>query len=211
MSSVPLPRFEVSVVATGLANTASVAAALERCGAVTELTRDPRRVEDAEFVVLPGVGSFGAGMDSLERAGLPGALRERAASGRPLLAICLGFQLLCAGSEESPGVEGLGVLPVQVARFPDDVRVPQLGWNRVRPRARGLVREGEAYFANSFRVGRAPAGWTASETDHGGGFVSALERGAVLACQFHPELSGAWGAELLERWLVGGRERVPCS
>ncbi len=191
-----------TIVRTGVANTASVAAALERCGCRCVLSDDPGEVAAAGLLVLPGVGSFAAGMESLERAGLAGVVRGRVASGGPTLAICLGMQLLCASSEESPGVAGLGVIDARVKRFGGGVRVPQFGWNWVEGAGGELVEPGFAYFANSYRLADAPAGWSVSWAEHGGRFVAAIERGAVLACQFHPELSGAWGAGLLGRWLA---------
>jgi len=130
------------------------------------------------------------------------ALRERIEAGRPTLVVCVGMQLLCHESEESPGANGLDVLDSTVARFGDEVRVPQLGWNVVEPEPGArFVEPGWAYFANSYRIDRVPDGWIGAITDYGGGFVSALERDDVLACQFHPELSGSWGAKLLGRWL----------
>ena len=192
----------VVVVRTGTANLASVVAALERGGAAVEVTSDPTAVEKADRLVLPGVGSFGPVAEGLRLSGLAGPLAERFAGGRPALAICLGLQLLAAWSEEAPGVPGLGVLPETVTRFADGLRAPQLGWNRVTagPDCR-LLTDGDAYFANSYKLDRAPEGWAAALTDHGGLFVAALERGPVLACQFHPELSGRWGQALIERWL----------
>ncbi len=193
-----------TIVDTGVSNTASVRAAIRRAtGAEPALTTDPRDVERAERLVLPGVGSFAAGMAALERCGLVGALRRRALDGRPTLAICLGMQALCERSEESPGVRGLGVIPARATRLSGaGLCVPHFGWNEVAPSSemRGLE-PGHAYFAHSYRVERAPEGWAAATCLHGGGFVAALQRGDVLACQFHPELSGRWGARLIERWL----------
>lgn len=197
---------EVVIVRTGVANLASVIAAFERLGARTEVTTDAERVRRAERVMLPGVGAFGAGMAALGADGdsVASALRERITADRATIAICLGLQLLCRDSEETPGVAGLGIVPAHVARFPAslEVKVPQLGWNRVEaPAGARFLRGGHAYFANSYRVATAPEGWSAALADHGGPFVAALERGRVLACQFHPELSGPWGARLLSRWL----------
>ena len=194
---------EVLVVATGVANTASVLAAWRRVGASPRLGGDPHEVEVADHVELPGVGSFGAAMERLRASGLADAVAARVRAGRPTLAVCVGLQVLAGASEESPGVPGLGVVPGMVLRFPATVRVPQFGWNAVRAApAGGFVRDGHAYFANSYRLAEAPAGWVAAMSDHGGPFVAAIERGPVLACQFHPELSGAWGLALLERWLA---------
>ena len=194
---------EVLVVRTGTANLASVLAGLERAGASPCLTDDPQDAARADRVVLPGVGAFGIAMERLRARGVDAALAERIRAGRATLAVCLGFQLLAEGSEESPGVGGLGVVPGRVARFSDTVRVPQIGWNRVEagPGCRFLS-DGFAFYANSYRLREAPSGWNATTTDHGGPFVAAIERGAVLACQFHPELSGEWGLSLLKRWLA---------
>ena len=196
----------MAIVPTGTANMASVVAAFRRLGAYPRITARPDDVDSCDRVVVPGVGSFGAAVSEIERAGLRDVLRQRVSDGRPTLAICVGMQLLASRSEESPGSEGLGLFGVTVGRYPDDVRVPQLGWNQVvaGPDNR-LVSDGWAYFANSFRVEAVPQGWAAATADHGGPFVAAVERGDVLACQFHPELSGEWGRRLLSGWLGTGR------
>lgn len=197
---------KVIVARTGTANTASVLAGLTRAGAQPVLTHDPDAVRDADHVVLPGVGAFAAARTALDEAGLTESLTDRIEAGRPTLGICLGLQLLCASSDESPGVMGLAVVDGHIERFGDDVRVPQLGWNEVLPDDRCLwIEPGYAYFANSYRLRHPPAGWNVARTDHGGRFVSAIERGDVLACQFHPELSGPWGLALLKRWLEGSK------
>lgn len=213
---------EVAIVRTGVANMASVAAAFERLGARTIITTDPTAVACASHVMLPGVGAFGTGMAALNAAGLGEALVARIHADRPTIAICLGLQLLCESSEETPGVVGLGVLPVQVTRFAgDDLKVPQLGWNRVEaPAEARFLKSGHAYFANSFRIATLSAAarepgprarplhrdvtphWIAAYSEYGGTFVAALERGNILVCQFHPELSGPWGQDLLKRWLA---------
>src|SRR2546422_7563180 len=126
---------------------------------------------------------------------------------RSLLGVCLGMQMLCEASEEAPGVAGLGVIPGTCRRVPDDVRVPHLGWNGVTAAGDGLVATGVAAFANSYALREAPPGWVPAWTTHGARFVAALQRDdeRLLACQFHPELSGAYGAALLERWLAGAK------
>lgn len=204
----------VAMVKTGVANVASVAAAFQRLGAGVELTSEIAKVRTSEAVVLPGVGSFGAGMEALRENGLDAALTERIEAGRPTLAVCLGLQLLCRSSDESPGIEGLGVLPVNAERMTRAPRLPHFGWNTVKvdapkPPASGapapLLVSGDAYFAHTFCLADAAPlerdGWRVSLTDEGATFVSAVERGPVLACQFHPELSGPFGASLLGRWL----------
>ncbi|HEU4996343.1 MAG TPA: imidazole glycerol phosphate synthase subunit HisH [Gemmatimonadaceae bacterium] len=189
------------VIDTGSANLASIRATFRRLGVPAATTRDPDVARRAARAVMPGVGAFGAVMARLTESGMAESIRERVEAGRPLLAVCLGLQLLARGSEEAPAITGLGVLPADARRYPRTSVVPQLGWNRVLPDNReGLVREGHAFFANSYYVDVACDGWTPSWATHDVRFVAALERGPQLACQFHPELSGAWGAALLDRW-----------
>jgi imidazole glycerol phosphate synthase glutamine amidotransferase subunit len=193
---------EAVVVRTGTANLASVLAGLRRAGAEPRFAESARDVAEARRVVLPGVGAFAAAMRQLETDGLVEALATRITAGRPTLAVCLGLQLLCEESDESPGARGLGVLPIRVGKYSDAVRVPQLGWNEVTP-SEGcrLLEPGFAYFANSYRLAETPLGWSAALSEHDGPFVAAIEQGPVLACQFHPELSGGWGLCLLRRWM----------
>jgi imidazole glycerol phosphate synthase glutamine amidotransferase subunit len=195
---------DVTIIDLGIANRASVANAVERLGVDYVFTRASDDVRAARRLVLPGVGAFGAGMRRLHEHGLVAAVREAVEGGTPTLGVCLGFQLLCESSEESPGVDGIGVIAGHCMRLPADVRVPHLGWNAVRaPGGASLLAFGMAAYANSYALREAPAGWTVSRSTHGVPFVAAAERGRVLACQFHPELSGAWGMTLLERWLHG--------
>jgi len=195
---------DVVIVDTGVANLASVRAAFGRLEVPTVVTSAPEAVRRASRLVLPGVGAFGAGVASLRAKGLAAPIREAFAQGKPVLAICLGLQLLCDSSEESPGVEGLGLLTGACQRLPDEARVPHLGWNAVRPddgcKTLAFM---DAAFANSFALRKAPPGWNAAWTTHGTPFIAAVERGPTIACQFHPELSGTAGSRLLERWLTG--------
>lgn len=202
---------DVYIVRTGSANLASVAAALERIGATPILTSDPADVLLADRLVLPGVGSFGAAMSELTQRGLVSVLRERLSIGRSTLGICLGLQLLARASEESPGVTGLSVIDAVVRRLPTApaLRVPQMGWNLTTPRhsCRTLA-GGYAYFANSYALSEIPKGWRGSTFAHGeSNPVAAIEQGdgdrLVVATQFHPELSGRWGLDLIRRWVIG--------
>ena len=193
---------EVVIVRTGSANLASVVAAFERADAEVLLTRDRAAVDTASRLVVPGVGAFGSVCHSLDRYDLGPSIADRIHAGRPTLAICLGLQSLAESSDENPDVRGLGILQEKVTRFADGLRVPQLGWNRVvAGDGARLLEDGVAYFANSYKLDTIPDGWKGATSDHGGPFVAAIERGSVLACQFHPELSGHWGQRLIERWL----------
>jgi imidazole glycerol phosphate synthase glutamine amidotransferase subunit len=193
---------EVVVVPTGAANLASLAAALRRLGATMRLATTAADILGAERLILPGVGAFGAAMAQLDARGFTAALRTRWQDPRPALGVCLGMQLLFERSEESPGVAGLGIVKGEVTRMgPSAGRVPFFGWSQVN----GPV-EGCAYFAHSFRWDAVDdiGSWNVSRARHDAspnGFAGAISRGAHLACQFHPELSGDWGSSLLRAWL----------
>lgn len=204
------PVIPVVVVETGAANIASVCAALKRCGSAPSISSSLEEISAARRLVLPGVGAFGSVMNRLDELGLIDEIRRRVVSGRHTLAICLGLQVLATGSEESPNVPGIGVISDTVTRFGSGIRVPQLGWNQVTAGKRcSLLKDGAAYFANSYRLEAVPQDWQGATANHGGQFVAGIERGAVLACQFHPELSARWGQELLQRWLAA-RAITPC-
>ena len=193
---------KVFVVGTGTANTASVIAGLKRAGAEPELSTDSATLKDAAHVVLPGVGAFEAARSKLDEFELVEILRDRINEDRPTLGICLGLQLMCESSEESPGIQGLGIINGHIERFPNTVRVPQLGWNKIVPsEGCNFLSSGYAYFANSYRLVTPPKGWDFATTEHAGTFTSAFERGHILACQFHPELSGKFGLDLMKSWL----------
>ncbi len=192
----------IAVIDTGVANIASVQSAFSKLGYETHFAQSDDEVFETNAVILPGVGSFAAGMAALNKLGFARALKLRAESSKATLAVCLGMQLLCESSEESPGVEGLGVLPVSIHRFGEHVRVPHFGWNQVSSPS-SFVGEGYAYFANSYRLEKAPYGWEVATCDHGGEFVAAVRHGSVLAAQFHPEISSTFGRHVLETWLEG--------
>jgi imidazole glycerol phosphate synthase glutamine amidotransferase subunit len=193
---------DVLIVRTGAANLASVVAAFERLGRSVKITDNAFAVRKAKRVVLPGVGAFAPVAKRLGENGLGEAIRFRVEEDLPTLAVCLGLHLLAVGSEEGEEADGLGLLEVVASRYPKSVVVPQLGWNTVEVDEEcRLLQEGAAYFANSYRFTDRPPGWQVAWSDHGGPFVAAVERGNVLGCQFHPELSGSWGERLVERWL----------
>jgi len=196
----------VAIADSGVANLASVRSAFRALGMESTVTSDPGLFEMADFGVVPGVGAFGAGMAALRSRNLDQAI--------VLLAVCLGMQMLGSSSEEDPGVSGLDVIGEPFERLPRETRTPHLGWNQVKvDNFGGLLASGDAAFANTFCLTRLPDGWLGAWTDYGARFVSALERGRLLATQFHPELSGRYGLDLLRRWVADepadAAERVP--
>jgi imidazole glycerol-phosphate synthase subunit HisH len=194
----------IAVLDYGIGNLRSAAKALERVGAQVRLTDDPVVIRQASGVVLPGVGAFGRCMEALEDSGLDEVAVDAACSGRPFLGICVGMQLLYQGSEESPDVPGLGVLPGIVRRLPDGVKLPQMQWNKLERRQDSLLLAGLdtpvwVYFVHSY----APEvdGYTVATCDYGGPVVAAVERGPLWATQFHPEKSGAAGMCILTNFV----------
>lgn len=162
------------------------------------------QLADNQPVLLPGVGSFGAVMTALHERGLVAPLRRLLCAGTPYLGICVGLQILFAGSSESPGVAGLGVLSGQVVRFPDDVpglKVPQIGWNRVAPgAAHPEALPGFAYFVNSYYAVPEDPGVVLYQARYGVPFCAAVQRGTLTGYQFHPERSGPFGHDLVRRF-----------
>lgn len=202
----------VAVLDYGIGNLRSAQKALEKVGADARLTADAGLVADADAVVLPGVGAFGACMAALRGSGLDELAVISAQSGRPFLGICVGMQLLYEGSDESPGVAGLGVLPGVLRLLPDTVKRPQMQWNVLdvrRPSAMfaDLVDPVWVYFVHSYAAPADGAGIVAT-CDYGGPVAAAVEQGPLWATQFHPEKSGTVGLELLAGFVAAASARV---
>ena len=168
------------------------------------------QLDGATHLILPGVGSFGDCMEQLRARGLLEPIREWVAAGKPYLGICLGYQILFDSSEESPGVEGLGIMAGKVRRFQEQpgLKIPHMGWNVAKPLHpgqgmwRGLGEEPYFYFVHSFFPEPADDSVVAARTDYGADhFASAVELGSVVACQFHPEKSQAAGLRLIQNFL----------
>jgi glutamine amidotransferase len=194
----------IAVLDYGIGNLHSAQKALQRVGADARLTADPALVRDAAGVVLPGVGNFGRCLQALEESGLDDLAIECAGSGRPFLGVCVGMQMLYEGSEESPDVPGLGVLPGVVRRLPDGVKRPQMQWNVVVPTGpsgllAGLDAPVWAYFVHSYAAERAD--YAVATCDYGGPVVAAVERDGLWATQFHPEKSGRTGLAILANFV----------
>ncbi len=146
-------RVRLIIVETGVANLASVRALAGRLGLEPVVSADPKVIERAPLVILPGVGAFGPAMEKLAAAGLDYAMQARVDAGLPTAGICLGMQLFFEGSEESEGIRGLGILKGKVTRLAGTLPLPQLGWNRIEPEAGArLLKSGWVYFANSYGV-----------------------------------------------------------
>lgn len=200
----------VAVVDYDAGNTLSVTRALEKVGASVELTPDPERVLAADAVVLPGVGAFGDCVRKLRDRGMDEACLEAFRSGKPFLGVCVALQVIFESSEESPGVQGLGLLPGGVVRFGGaDLKVPHIGWNelslvRAHPVLDAL--DGEAfYFVHSYYPEPADDANLIGETEYGARFCSAAGRGNLVAVQFHPEKSSRAGLKLYENFLSWAR------
>ena len=196
----------IAVLDYGIGNLRSAQKGLEKVGADARLTADAGLIRDADAVVLPGVGAFGACMDALRRSGLGDVAVAAAQSGRPFLGICVGMQLLYEGSEESPGVAGLGVLPGTLRLLPDTVKRPQMQWNVLdvrRPSAlfATVTDPVWVYFVHSYAADAAGDDVVAT-CDYGGPVAAAVERGPLWATQFHPEKSGGTGLEILSGFVA---------
>jgi len=202
---VSAPR--IAVVDYGIGNLRSAEKALQHLGADARLTTDATAIEQAEAVVLPGVGAFGACMQALRASGLEAATKEAAGDGRPFLGICIGMQMLFDGSDESPDVAGLGVVAGRVTSLPHSVRLPQIGWNTLEVVAGSrlaahLPDPPWLYFVHSFAPEPRDASVVAAWCDYGRRFAAAIEHGPVWATQFHPEKSGAVGLQLLRNFVA---------
>ncbi|MDH4277765.1 MAG: imidazole glycerol phosphate synthase subunit HisH [Acidimicrobiia bacterium] len=200
-------RPTIAVLDYGIGNLRSAQKALQKVGADAHLTADPGLIKSAAGVVLPGVGAFGACMDALHASGLDEQARLAVASGRPFLGICVGMQMLFDGSEESPDVPGLGLLPGMIGWLPDTVKRPQMQWNRltvtveadtVSPFVARLLDGLDGswmYFVHSLAA--EPGDDTVATVDYGGPVVAAVGRDNMFATQFHPEKSARPGLALL--------------
>lgn len=209
---------EVTVIDYGVGNLLSVSRALEHCGARVTITSDAAAILTSARVVLPGVGAFADGMAALQAQGLDTVVRQVAATGTPLLGICLGMQMLFDESEEFGATAGLGLIPGRVVHIPaptttgEPHKIPHIGWNELVLPARrdawqsGLfadIEPGEAvYFVHSFMAEPASPELRLADCHYGGIPISAaVKRDNVMGCQFHPEKSGEVGLKILRRFI----------
>ena len=197
----------IAVLDYGIGNLASAHKALVHLGAPARLVTDPADTAGARGLVLPGVGAFGRCASALRDSGLDDVVLEAVVKGTPLLGICVGFQLLYEGSDESPSVPGLGVLDGTVRALPVGMKRPQMQWNKLHRRAgrpsgllSGLSAEPWVYFVHSFAP--EPSDDVVATCDYGGDVVAAAERDALCGTQFHPEKSGDLGLAILANFVA---------
>lgn len=195
----------IAIVDYGIGNLGSVAKAFRHLGAETVLSGDPGLLGEAEALVLPGDGAFGATVEEIRRRGLVPVIEEAARTGKPVLGICIGMQVLFEESEEHGRHLGLGLLPGRVRRFDGELAVPHMGWNRLAQRQRHPLLEGieegaHVYFVHSYFCD-APDEVVIASSDYGRDFAAVVGRGSVLGVQFHPEKSQAVGLRMVENFV----------
>lgn len=194
----------IAVLDYGMGNLHSVSRAIAKVGGTAEVTRDSAALPEADALVIPGVGAFGACMRALEGLGLDHAIRGFVRTGRPVFGVCLGMQVLFKESDEDPE-EGLAIVPGRSRKLPSNVKVPHMGWNTVEwtgnhPYVEGIPDDTRFYFVHSF----APdvvAATTIGVTEHGRLFSSVVAQGNVFATQFHPEKSSDAGLQIYESFV----------
>ncbi len=202
----------IAIIDYGMGNLRSVQKAFERVGSAAEVTADPKRLRNADKIVLPGVGAFRDCINNLEQGGFVEPILQVIAEGRPFLGICLGLQLLFSESEEFGLHKGLGVIPGRVVRFPEGMQeqgeklpVPHMGWNQISLKAAtplfsGIQDNSNVYFVHSYYVKPDDQSVVAATCNYGLEFCAAIRKDNVMATQFHPEKSQAIGLQMLKNF-----------
>jgi len=202
----------IAIIDYGVGNLFSVEKALAALGADVCVSSNAEEILKADKIVLPGVGAFGDCMKNLEASGLIPAIREAVDKSIPLLGICVGLQILFEGSEESPGVKGLGFLRGTVQKIPaTDLKVPHMGWNSleiVKPRRsldlfEGISEKSYVYFVHSYHAVPDNPSIITAYTEYGSRLTAAIASGDIQATQFHPEKSGDVGLQILKNFVEG--------
>ena len=198
----------VAIIDYDAGNIKSVEKALQALGENAVITRDKACILEVDKVILPGVGAFGDAMQKLEDYGLTDVIREVAEKGTPFLGICLGLQLLFERSEESEGVDGLGILPGEILRIPEapGLKIPHIGWNSLSYPNQGRLFTGVkensyVYFVHSYYLRSADPSIVTAETEYGTRIHASVEKDNIFACQFHPEKSSAVGLTILKNFI----------
>jgi glutamine amidotransferase len=199
----------IAVIDYGLGNLRSVGKALEVIGTEAEVSNNPEKIAGAKAIVLPGVGAFQRGMENLERLNILPSLFKAIRDGKPFLGICLGLQLLFTESEEHGIHKGMDIIKGRVKRFDSDLKVPHMGWNKVKLKIKNeklkifenIPDESYFYFVHTYYVEPEDKEAIVATTDYGQDFVSVLNKDNVWGVQFHPEKSAGIGLKLLENFL----------
>jgi len=194
----------IACIDYGAGNVRSIVNGFRKAGAKVELTADPKALKGADAIVLPGVGAFGDAMGRLEAFKV--AISDAVESGTPFIGMCLGEQVIFESSQESPGVEGLGLLKGTCKRFRGKLKVPHMGWNTITktkdcPILEGIEDGEYFYFVHSYHVVPKDRGVVAAETEYGVTFPSVIAKGNVYATQFHPEKSSDTGLLILRNFV----------
>lgn len=203
----------IAIIDYDAGNIKSVEKALQHLGEECIVTRDPEIILNAEKVILPGVGAFGDAMGKLHNYGLVSVIKKVVEKGTPFLGICLGLQLMFERSDESIGVEGLGLLKGEIVRIPDKegLKIPHIGWNSLKFPNKGRLFEGieedsYVYFVHSYYLKAEDKSIVKATTDYSTLIHASVEKDNVFACQFHPEKSSEVGLKILSNFVKIGRE-----
>ena len=203
----------VAIIDYDAGNIKSVEKAVIALGHEVKVTRDRAEILAAEHVILPGVGSFGDAMGKLHEYALTEIIHEVVEQKTPFLGICLGLQLMFESSEESEGIEGLGLLPGKIVRIPDkeELKVPHIGWNSLKFPNKGILFEGlpeesYVYFVHSYYLKAKEPKIVMATTEYSTLIHASVEKNNVFACQFHPEKSSEVGMTILKNFLNTSRE-----
>ena len=197
----------IAIIDYDAGNIRSVEKAMAKLGQEVWITRDRERIMNADKVILPGVGSFGDAMAHLREYNLVEVIKDVVAEKKPFLGICLGLQLLCESSEETPGVEGLGILKGKILKIPEqkDLKIPHMGWNSLYLQNdgrlfRGIEQNPYVYFVHSYYLKAGEEETVKVATECSVNIHASVEKDNVFACQFHPEKSGDLGLQILKNF-----------
>lgn len=198
----------IAIIDYDAGNIKSVEKAFQFLGEEVILTRDRNVILNADGIVLPGVGAFGDAMEKLHRYGLAAVIHEAVEKKIPFLGICLGLQLIFERSDESPGVEGLGLLKGEILHIPEEsgLKIPHIGWNSLKFLGKGrlfggLEESAYVYFVHSYYLKAEDEGIVTAVTEYGTAIHASVEQGNLFACQFHPEKSSDTGLKILRNFI----------
>ena len=199
----------IAIIDYGAGNIQSVYKALKFIGADCKVTSDKDEILNADGAILPGVGSFGDAMDTMTKRGIKDTIIEYTKSGKPFLGICLGLQLLFPESEETPGVKGLDIFKGTITKIPNQnrtLKIPHMGWNNISIKQKngifkGIEGEPYVYFVHSFYLKAKDKDIVAATTQYGVEIDAAVQKGNIIATQFHPEKSGEVGLKMLKNFV----------